>query len=152
MNTTKKFPKTPTERELLGHFIDMGLLSMSIPELRVDWMRLHLENFKLNQLVTKNKIDRQSGPAAKKSEGEKFMFYLVSLAIVKDAEGQKITKKSLERFWDEFILEIGGTRFFEDDLGKPTASQNRLADALTAFNKIKKNWETASKTEFPEKD
>jgi hypothetical protein len=80
------------------------------------------------------------------------MFYLVSFAIVKDAEGHKITKKTLERFWDEFILEIGGAQVFEEDLGKPLASQNRLADALTTFNKIKKDWETASKTEFPEKD
>jgi hypothetical protein len=152
MNKKKQESASPTERELLGHFIDMGLLSMSIQELRVDWMRLHLENFKLNQLVTQYKIDRQAGPAAKKSEGDKIMFYLVSLAIVKDAEGQKITKKSLDRFWDELILEIRGSKFFEDDLVKPVASQNRLAVALKAFNKIKKNWETASKTEFPEKD
>lgn len=156
MNEIKQDPKTPTERELLGHFIDLGLLNMSLQELRVDWMRLHLDNFqlntKINQLIAKNKSDRTAGPAAKKKKGDEILFYLVSLAVVKDAEDEKITGKTLARFWDALILEILGEKGFAEDIDRPTVSRDRLAKALREFRKIKKNWVTASKTEFPEKD
>lgn len=156
MNKIKLDPKTPTERELLGHFVDSGLLNMSLQELRVDWIRLHLDNFQLNtkidQLLSKIKRDRKAGPAAKKKKGDEILFYLVSLAVVKDAEGEKITGKTLARFWDALILEILGEKGFAEDIDRPKVSRDRLAKALREFRKIKKNWGTASKTEFPEKN
>lgn len=156
MNETEQGPKTPTERELLGHFVDSGLLNMSLQELRVDWMRLHLDNFQLttqiHQLLEKNKRDRTAGPVAKKEKGDAILFYLVSLAVVKDAEGERITGKTLARFWDALILEILGEKSFAEDIERPKVSNDRLAKALREFRKIKKNWGTASKTEFPEKN
>ena len=145
---------TPKENDLLVHFKEMGLLTMSFQELRFDWIRLHFENFKLNlkinQLLAKNKRDRTAGAETKKKKGNEILFYIVSLAIIKDAEGKKITRKTLEIFWDEFILELGGAKGFEADIEKPKASQNRLDLALREFRKIKKNWGIASKTDFPD--
>jgi len=138
--------------EILGQFKDEGLFSMSLNELRIDWILLKLENFRLERLVTKYSRDRKLGPSVKKAKGDEVTFYLVSLAIEKDAEGVKITRKALSRLWDEFLKEVFGEQTYDSDLNKPIASDDRLDRALTEFRKIKKNWETTSNADFLKSD